>query len=195
VLRWAKRRLLALVKRPTVPFPGDLPTFIRSDVREEYRTWVSGRRRAAAVEPVPHHDLALHTEADGFVAMNWEAASACGVRRSFPFFNREVLELAFECHPSELVGAGTKKLLRAALRTDVPQENLFRPDKGRWGGYLHGTRLEWTTPLAANLAAIVRPDWCPNAPPTLDCADAGGLAQLTVFVGTLAARRRQRLLP
>jgi asparagine synthetase B (glutamine-hydrolysing) len=195
MLRWTKRRLLALVRRPAVPFPGDLPGFIRSDVREEYRTWVAARRRAAAGEPVPRRDLALHAEADGFVAMNWEAASALGVRRSFPFFNREVLELAFECHPTELVGSGTKKLLRAALRADVPRENLFRADKGHWGGYLHGAQLEWSTPLPASLAAIVRPDWCPNALPTLDCADAGGLAQLTVFVGTLAARRRQRLLP
>jgi len=195
VLRWTKRRLLALVRRPIVPFPADLPTFIRSDVRDEYRTWVAARRRAAAGEPAARRDLALHAEADGFVAMNWEAASALGVRRSFPFFNREVLELAFECHPSELVGGGTKKLLRAALQNDVPRENLFRSDKGGWGGYLRSAHFEWTTPLPASLEAIVRPDWYPTPPPTLDYGDTAALAQLTVFVDTLGARRQQRALP
>jgi asparagine synthetase B (glutamine-hydrolysing) len=195
VLRWTKRRLLDLVRRPTVPFATDLPEFIRSDLREEYRTWVAARRRVAAGEPMARRDLALHAEADGFVAMNWEAASALGVRRSFPFFNREALELAFECHPSELVGPGTKKLLRAALRADVPEENLFRPDKGHWGAYLRSAQFAWTTPLSANLAAIVRPDWHPQAPPTLDYGDAVGLQQLTMFAHALAARRRQRTLP
>lgn len=194
VLRWTKRRLLALVRRPTVPFATDLPEFIRSDLREEYRTWVAARRRAAAGEPVARRDLALHAEADGFVAMNWEAASALGVRRAFPFFNREVLELAFECHPSELVGPGTKKLLRAALHGDVPAENLLRADKGQWSHYLHGTRVKSTTQLPGSLAAIVRPDWCRTAPPMLHRADAFGLAQLSRFVHTLTARRRQRVL-
>ena len=195
VLRWAKRRLLALGRRHIVPFPSDLPPFIRSDLREEYRTWFAARRQAAVGESVARRDLALHAEADGFVAMNWEAASALGVRRSFPFFNREVLELAFECHPSELVGPGTKKLLRAALRTDVPEENLFRPDKGHWGGYLRSAEFEPTTPLLASLEGVVRPDWYPNPPPRLDYADAAGLEQLGIFVQTLAARRRQRALP
>ncbi len=63
--------------------------------------------------------------------MHWEMTSALGVRRCFPFVTREVLELAFECHPAELVGPGTKRLLRSALANDVPRFNLERPDKGR----------------------------------------------------------------
>jgi asparagine synthetase B (glutamine-hydrolysing) len=195
VLRWAKRRLLALIRRPTVPFPADLPAFIRSDVREEYRAWVAVRCGAAAGEPVPRRELAQRAEADGFVAMNWEAGSALGVRRSFPFFNREVLELAFECHPGELVGGGTKKLLRAALRTDVPEENLFRPDKGHWGDYLGSAQFESTTPLPASLAAVIRPHWHAETPSTLDYGDAVGLEQLKLFVHALTARRGQRGLP
>ena len=51
----------------------------------------------------------------------------------FPFVTRELLELAFELHPSELVGPGTKRLLRYALAGDVPAKNLQRPDKGHPG--------------------------------------------------------------
>jgi hypothetical protein len=187
--------MLGLVRWPTVPFVADLPAFIRADLRKQYRAWIAARRRAAADEPAARLDLALRAEVDGFVAMNWEAASALRVRRSFPFFHREVLELAFECHPSELVGPGTKKLLRVALRADVPEENLLRADKGHWGSYLDSAHLESATPLSTSLAAIVRPDWYPQAPPTLAYADAFGLAQLTMFVDALAARRRQRALP
>src|SRR5437879_8887991 len=136
VLRWAKQRWLTLKRRPALPFPDELPDFSRAEIREEYREWLERRRRDAARDGAPLRHLALRAEADGFVAMNWEAASALGVRRSFPFFNREVLDLAFECHPAELVGPGTKKLLRAAVRDDVPARNLGRLDKGQWGRYL-----------------------------------------------------------
>ena len=75
--------------------------------------------------------LAMFLERQGFLGMHWEVTSSLGVRRSFPFVTRELLELGFECHPSELVGPGTKRLLRAALAGDVPAINLERPDKGR----------------------------------------------------------------
>lgn len=195
VLRWAKHRLLGVLRRPVVPFPPDLPAFIRSEVRDEYRVWFAGRRRAAARDPAARRALALQCEADGFLAMNWEAASALGVRRSFPFFNREVLELAFECHPCELVGPDTKKLLRAALRGDVPRENLFRRDKGHWGGDLRRTQVESMGPLPASLGSIVRREWYPRPPKKLAYCDAFGLSQLTVFAQAFAARRRERALP
>jgi hypothetical protein len=192
VLRWAKHRLLGMVGRPSVPFPRDLPAFIHPEVRRECRAWADSRRRAASREAAAHRHLGLRAEMDGFVAMNWEVTGALGVRRSFPFFNREVLELAFECHPSELVGPGTKKLLRAALARDVPHENLFRPDKGHWGNYLRGARFELTTPLPDGLEAVVRPDWYPKPPP-LDSSAACGVAVLANFANSLAVRRRARL--
>jgi asparagine synthetase B (glutamine-hydrolysing) len=189
-LRWAKHRLLALARRPVLPFPRDLPQFVRPDVRQEYRAWAVGRRRAAASQPPAHRHLALRAEMDGFVAMNWEVASALGVRRSFPFFNREVLELAFECHPSELVGPGTKKLLRAALVDDVPHENLFRPDKGHWGNYLRGVQFESPARLPDALGSVVRPEWFPQPPHLLDLLNARALGVLTGFATALVARRR-----
>jgi hypothetical protein len=194
LLRWVKHKMLGLVRRPSIPFVADLPEFIWPELRQQYRSWVATRRRLAADEPSARRDLALRTEVDGFVAMNWEAASTLGVRRSFPFFNREVLELAFECHPSELVGPGTKKLLRAALRGDVPEPNLLRADKGHWGHYLRGALVELPAPLPTCLAPIVRTEWCTKTPRTVDRAAAVALAQLTRFAQDLTTRFRQRSL-
>lgn len=66
-------------------------------------------------------------------AMQWEVCSAAGVRRSSPFSTREVLELALECHPLELLGPLDKRLLRGALAGVVPGDVLQRPDKGGLG--------------------------------------------------------------
>lgn len=195
VLSWAKHRLLGITHRPKLPFPSALGAFVKTDVAEEYRAWAAARRHAAAAEPPIKRYLVLQAEKDGFVAMNWEAASALGVRRSFPFFTREALELAFACHPSELVGPGTKKLLRAALAHDVPPRNLHRADKGHWGGNARDLQLEWSGPLPAGLEAVVRPDWYPNPPPVVDVLTARGLTALAKFAGSLEARRRDRMVP
>ena len=190
VLRWAKQRWLTLKRRPALPFPDELPDFIRAEIREEYREWLERRRRDAARDGAPLRHLALRAEADGFVAMNWEATTALGVRRSFPFFNREALDLAFECHPSELVGPGTKKLLRAAVRDDVPARNLGRLDKGHWGRYLDGARLPWQASLPDTLGCMIRSEWYAKRPNSLAFHDLAALWQLRIFSDAVAARRR-----
>lgn len=129
---WLDHRRRSLRGQPFFPWPSDLPRWVAPALADEYRTWRARRLTAFAFDSRPLRWLALHAEADGFIAMNWEAASELRLRRAWPFFNREMLELAFECHPSELVGPGTKKLLRTALRDDVPEENLQRPDRGHW---------------------------------------------------------------
>lgn len=189
LLRWTKHRVLGTLRRPALPFPDELPGYVRAELREEYRAWLDRRRAAAAGDRLPRRYLALRTEEDGFLAMHWEAGSALGVRRFFPFFNRDILELASECHPEELVGPGTKKLLRAALRDDVPRHNLERRDKGGWGSYMREARLPWKEALPDLLAAIVRPDWHPRPPPTVTWFEAMGLTQLSVFTASLRARR------
>src|SRR5438034_157187 len=146
------------------------------------------RRDAATRDHAPRRYLALRAEEDGFVAMNWEAATNLGVRRFFPFFNRDVIELAFECHPTELVGPGTKKLLRRALRQDVPQHNLERPDKGGWGSYVRAARLAWSEPLPEMLTTVVRREWYPRPPALVGGFEALGLTQLSLFAESLRAR-------
>jgi asparagine synthetase B (glutamine-hydrolysing) len=191
VLRWGKHRLLSATGQPALTLPENLPDFFHPEIRDEYHSWLERRRREVAHDNGPLRYLTLRAEADGFVAMNWEAASALGVRRSFPFFNREMLELAFECHPAERVGPGTKKLLRTALLGDVPQKNLMRPDKGGWGYYLRDVRLPWQTPLPEALETIVRSEWYPMPPESLERWDACGLLQLMVFLDSLTATRRR----
>jgi hypothetical protein len=129
--------------------------------------------------------------------MYWEGASPLGVRPLLPFFNREALELAFQCHPSELLGPGIKRLLRDALRDDVPARNLFRPDGGAWRGHFSdGTWVtEGALPPAAE--AIVRSDWVPYPPAELPWHDGKLLAHATRVAEYLAAdpfdQRQDRL--
>lgn len=192
LLRWAKARWLSLARRPPLPYPSKLPHYIRAEIHQEYREWFSRVRRRVARDRAPWSSLAARCEADAFLAMNWEAASALGIRRLFPFFNREVLELAFQCHPAELIGPGYKKLLRAALRDDVPERNLNRQDKGGWGAYLGLGHTAWGTALPEALQAVVRPEWFPKPPSALDRFETFGLTQLVVFLSSVQTRRLQR---
>lgn len=192
LLRWVKHRLLSIVGRPMLPFPKQLPFLVHPKIQEEYQMWLERRRRESASDQDPLCYLASLTEEDGFVVMNWEATSALGIRRSFPFFNREAIELAFECHPTELVGPGTKKLLRTALRRDVPKKNLQRLDKGHWGSRLPVEQVPWQGSLPEMLKSVVRADWYPTPPKLLDRMEACGLVQLMIFVESLSARRLRR---
>jgi hypothetical protein len=124
--------------------------------------------------------------------MNWEVASALGIRRSFPFFNRDVLELAFQCHPAELIGPDYKKLLRAALRDDVPERNLNRQDKGGWGVYLRVGHTAWGSVLPEALQAVLRADWFPTPPNALDRSETFALTQLVQFLSSVQTRRLRR---
>jgi asparagine synthetase B (glutamine-hydrolysing) len=131
--RWIKHQILRIARQPHLPMIDDLPDFVRPDVRDEYRDWRAGRQRALAGDTRALPYLAFEAERDGFVPMNWEVASAVGMRRVWPFFSRAMLELAFDCHPWELVGPGTKRLLREGLQGLVPPMNLQRQDRGHWG--------------------------------------------------------------
>jgi hypothetical protein len=121
----------------------------------------------------------------------WEATSTFGVRRSFPFINRESLELAFSCHPSELIGPGTKKTLRAALADDVPAENLQRPDKGIRFDYPEG-ECSWSVPLPDALQSVVRQEWFPRPPARISHWDAIQLTTLVKLAQGIERARKHR---
>ena len=162
VRRWFVYRLRRAMRRPPVPWPPELPALVRPELRDEYQDWLRDRRRAAARDDGPMPYLAMFLERQGFLGMHWEVTSSLGVRRSFPFVTRELLELGFECHPSELVGPGTKRLLRAALAGDVPAVNLERPDKGRPGPPRGSGSRAWSGEIPGVLYPIFAPGWPPK---------------------------------
>ncbi|MEK6328660.1 MAG: asparagine synthase-related protein [Actinomycetota bacterium] len=162
VRRWFAYRLRRTLRRPPVPWPPELPDLVRPELRDEYRDWLRDRQRAAARDDGPMPYLAMFLERQGFLGMHWEVTSSLGVRRSFPFVTRELLELGFECHPSELVGPGTKRLLRAALAADVPAVNLERPDKGRPRSPRGSEFRAWSGEIPGVLDAVLAPGWPPD---------------------------------
>jgi asparagine synthetase B (glutamine-hydrolysing) len=163
--RWARRRLLDLIRRPAIPFPQSLLPWVSPAFAAEYREWRRRRQVERARDRRPLGELADQASGDGWLAMQWEGTTPLGIRRSIPFFTREVLELAFECHPTELLGPGKKRLLRAALADDVLQRNLMRPDKGQWGeGFLDNETLTIDRDVPASISHAVREDWQPRPP-------------------------------
>ncbi len=159
VRQWFIWRLQSALRRPPVPWPGELPSLVRPGLRDEYADWLAARRRAAARDDRPLPYLSMFLERQGFLGMHWEVTSALGVRRVFPFVTRELLELAMELHPSELVGPGTKRLLRTALADDVPAVNLERPDKGHPGSTGDRPARAWSGEVPDVLAPILREGW------------------------------------
>lgn len=208
--RWAIHRIARLLKGPMMPYSekliemgpeGEKPlNLFRPEVEEEYRSWYEGRRQELMQDTDAWRYLWLDsTSHDGFVAMNWEACSASGIRRSLPFFTREVFELAFSCHPTELYGPGTKKLLRAALKDDVPERNLQRPDKGQWGNQRRSRNFRrlWRVAmpkeeLPEELEGIVRAEWFSNPLNELGYWQYLSLTRLLIFVESLRERRQER---
>jgi len=189
ILRWTKHGLLRLVRRPRMFCASDLSEVIRPELRAEYRELYERRRRELGRERRPLGHLALTVEDEYWLAQNWEAASAHGVRRSFPFATRELVEFAFRSHPRDLLGPGTKKLLRYAVSGDVPAENLGRTDKGGWRGPSRQARCLWETPLPPELEQIVRSDWFPAPPQAIHFGEAAELAQLSKFSDNLECVR------
>jgi len=196
--RWFKHRWLGAVKRPLMPVPETLNSYIHPALQEEYREWISRRQRQAARDRSANRSFHARMElvVDGVVAFYWETTSSLGIRRSFPFLQREVLELTAECHPADdLLARGTKSLLRDAVSDDVPRHNLYRPDKGSFGRWSHAERnaaIPWERPLPDEVQAVVRPEWFPRPPPRLSSSEASALRRLELFVAALAARQEGR---
>ncbi|MFM8469215.1 MAG: asparagine synthase-related protein [Limisphaerales bacterium] len=189
VARWLKHRWLNLTGHPLVPLPLELPSLIRPELRAEYAEWREREQRRAAEDSGDWRYLRLRLRHEEFPAMNWEACSALGIRRSLPFMDREVIELAFHCHPTELIRPGNKKLLKAAMEGHVPPHTLHQPHKRDWGlrSRAEALRLPWQIPLPATLAPIIQPDWLPTPPKTVSYREKSALTQLVTIAKTLRA--------
>lgn len=189
--RWGKRRLLGVLGRELLPLPGPLGRAYAPWVRDEHEAWVESTRRRMLADERPLRELATWTELDAWVAMHWDVASAHGVRPVHPFFNRAVLELAFQCHPSELYGPGTKKILRRALAGMVPARYLERPDKGHWHRPPRHERVAWLGRLSA-LESCVDGALLERARRELAPAERRQLTQLALFEAALAREQAFR---
>ena len=185
ILRWTKHALLRVVRRPRMFSSSDLSRMIQPELRADYRELYEQRRRELGRDPRPLAHLAMTIEDEDWLAQNWEAASALGVRRSFPFATREMLEFSFRSHPRDLLGPGTKKLLRNAVAEEVPAENLLRRDRGAWHGASNDARCLWEAPLPKELDQILRDDWLPVPPEPIHWSEAAQLAQLAKFCDNL----------
>lgn len=127
---WAGIRYRDWRRRPDLPWSPDLARYVHAAFLPEYMEWRARQQRALACDDLPRADLWLQVWSSEFATMNWELTSELGIRRSFPFYSRDMLELAFELHPRELIGPGSKKILQRALHGLVPSLNLYRRDKG-----------------------------------------------------------------
>lgn len=183
-LRWMRSRLQDYLLRSEIPYPRELPELVRSDLRLEYEEWWARQRREYARDARPLRLLRMRLPSgQTWTEANWEAASLLGVRRSYPFVNRAAVDLAFSCHPDELVGPRTytKKLLRRALVDDVPEAYLFRQNKGHWENPDEPETVPWEGSLPEALGSVVRSDWMPAPPPKIPRWDCLALLQLVRF--------------
>jgi len=185
-MRWLRLRYQFLRGQPPLPFPARLPAFAPGHLNAEYVEWRDRLERAVAHDRRPWRYLRLHMRLDAFVAMNWEATSALGVQRSFPFFNREALELVMACHPRELVGPGNKRLLRRALSGHVYERNLMRPDKGHWHADFSGSASFDLGDAMDKLAPMLDPEWLARHAHALSFDQAHGLVLMRTFARRLA---------
>jgi asparagine synthetase B (glutamine-hydrolysing) len=129
--RWRNAR-----RRPSrlpLPFPARPHEWLRPDLREEYRTYVSEVRRSMEVETGQRAAaVAMLRHYTGWLQQSWELCSATQMRRSLPFCHREAIELALAT-PARQLAWPPKRLLRAAFHGAVPTSNLHRIDKDAAG--------------------------------------------------------------
>ncbi len=156
-VRWVAWRYMWKVGHPRIYMPKELLAMFSEDLRQEYREWRS-RHIANADTSGPWPFLRLWRTQAGWVSMGWEVCSALGLRRVLPFLSRELVELVYQCHPCELVGPGTKKILRGALDGLVPDKNLYRPDKGSNIIPEYGS-IRWGKPFGQLIQEVLTEDW------------------------------------
>jgi asparagine synthetase B (glutamine-hydrolysing) len=122
--------------RIPAPFPARLDSWVSPDVASQLATlrdtteqeWIQ-----AQVSAYANPTLWLRLIYLDFQPMQWEICSWLDVRRYSPFCCRDIQALALRCHPMELLGSHSKRLLRQALRQMVPEQYLERRDKGSFG--------------------------------------------------------------
>jgi asparagine synthetase B (glutamine-hydrolysing) len=178
--RWLKRRTLQGLGYPLLPFPEAIGPWFAPELRIEVRDWAARERQLALCDPRPLRELAAWCRLDGWLAMQWECCSRWGIRPSTPFFTRRMLELAFRCHPVELFGPGTKKILRRGLHGLVPARYLERADKGHWKVIRLPPVARRMTGLPADVQKMLSGEYPFSGKPLTSLEDRA-LSQLVLF--------------
>ncbi|HVF12298.1 MAG TPA: asparagine synthase-related protein [Actinomycetota bacterium] len=132
-LKWLKWRVAWMRGHPVLPYPEALPPFFDESLKGEYRHWRRDQEISLKADRRPKSYLGLDLSQDVWLAMNWETTSALGIRRSTPFVSRAMIQLGYAAHPEEQFMLGTKSVIKAGLKDDVPPIYLWRNDKGTWG--------------------------------------------------------------
>lgn len=125
-----------LTGRVVVPFPSSLQVWMSPDLEQQkaaLQKAVELDWAQAGVWGYANPTLWLRAIYLDFQPMQWEICSWLDVRRFSPFCTRAIQELAQGCHPTELLGPGSKRLLRNSLKGLVPSPFLERSDKGSFG--------------------------------------------------------------
>ena len=153
--RWAARRIGRGIR---LPCPVQLADFIRPDLRDEYAQYVAELRSELRTIDSPRaFVLAQLSHYTGWLLQNWEGCSEAGMVRSLPFYNREAIEFALSCYPTELAWP-PKKLLQASFDGLVPSSHLHRLDKDSAGSSpLARVPIQLDRHMAETVQSIVDP--------------------------------------
>jgi asparagine synthetase B (glutamine-hydrolysing) len=189
-LLWLQRHLLDLIGRPRSALPARLDSWVHPELEAQYRARRRKILRFRARHRRPLGELQDRLELDAWVAMNWEATTELGIRRSIPFFAREMIELAFECSPSELFETGRRGLARRALAADVPHHTLFTDDRGTWQRKIGDRAIEVPTHLPNWIVPMLAPEWLGSGRPVPTYATAAALVRL-LEIGNFLERAAQ----
>ena len=169
---WEARRG---IRDHPLPVDREMSTVFRSELRDEYSQWVAELDRGLDATDHPSRHLLVLVACDGWLRQNWEVSSELGLRRSFPFWCRETLELSLAT-PARLQARPPKRIIRSGLRDDVPAYNLERVDKGSWP---ETDPVRWTAgPVPERTGTMLREEILGTTPDDLDLSDSYTVATI-----------------
>ena len=164
--------------------PREMETVFRPELRAEYTDWISDLDDLLDRSDHPYRHVLLLFTCDGWLRQNWEVSSELGLRRSFPFWCRETIELAFTT-PQRIQALPPKRVIRRGLRDDVPAYNLDRVDKGAWPEKDPAT---WTAGrVPERTATMLRDDLVGSTPDHLGLSESYTVS--TIVASTRPVRR------
>lgn len=172
--------------RAAAPFPDKLADWISAALepqRAALQRQVEAQWAQTGVGGYANPTLWLRTIYMDFQPMQWEVCAWLGVRRFSPFSTRPIQELALRCHPVELLGPGSKRLLRRSLKDLVPSQFLERSDKGSFG-----LQQPESSNAQAGLAVLHSAGWRPLLRPGAGLPGEGASAYLLTLAGYYASR-------